>query len=402
VIVQFTDQELEALLDDIESDLVERKESWKGDGPDKGRQAVCAFANDLAGRRRPGILFVGAKDDGTPSELPVTDELLRTLADVKSDGNILPPPSLVVEKRMLKGVEMAVVIVQPSDAPPVRYRGRIWVRTGPRRSVATAQDERILNEKRRHRDVPFDVQPLQNCTLAALSRVLFEQSYLTNAFAPDVVAANDRSYEQRLASCRMVASVDDPTPTILGLLTIGITPREWLPGAYVQFLRIDGSDLSCPIIDETLVDGDLAQILRRIDEKLDSHNRVHVDVTSGDTETRTMPYPRAALQQLIRNAVMHRTYEGTYAPVRVTWFEDRIEILNPGGPFGSVTRENFGRPGITDYRNPNLADAMKVLGFVQRFGVGIQTARAELKRNGNPDVEFQVEPTTVLATIRSR
>jgi Ni,Fe-hydrogenase III small subunit len=48
--------------------------------------------------------------------------------------------------------------------------------------------------------------------------------------------------------------------------------------------------------------------------------------------------------------------------VRVYWFDDRIEIYNPGGPYGAVTVENFGRPGVTDYRNPHLADAIKVLG----------------------------------------
>jgi ATP-dependent DNA helicase RecG len=97
-----------------------------------------------------------------------------------------------------------------------------------------------------------------------------------------------------------------------------------------------------------------------------------------------------------------RTYEDTNAPARVYWFDDRIEISNPDGPFGVVTRENFGRPGITDYRNPNLADAMRVMGFVQRFGIGIQTARMELKRNGNPDLEFLIEPMNVLATVRRR
>lgn len=400
--MSYSDKELETFLDDIESDLAERKESWKGDAPDKGRQAVCAFANDLPDHQKAGILFVGAKDDGTPSALPITDELLLALSDMKTDGNILPPPSIIVEKRILKGVEMAVVRVQPSDTPPVRYKGRIWVRTGPRRAIATPQEERILNEKRRYRDLPFDVQPLPTCDLSALSRLLFEQMYLPNAFAADVIAYNERSYEQKLASCRMIASVGDPAPTILGILTIGVTPRDWIPGAYIQFLRIEGRDLSDPIQDEALIDGDLAQVLRRIDEKMDSHNRIHVDITSENRESRMMPYPRAALQQLIRNAVMHRVYENTNAPVRVTWFDDRIEISNPGGPFGIVNRENFGRPGITDYRNPNLADAMKVLGFVQRFGIGIQTARAELKKNGNPDLEFQIEPMAVLATVRRR
>lgn len=398
----YSDDHLEKLLDDLESDLSERKETWKGEAPETGRQAVCAFANDLPNHGRAGVLFVGAKDNGAPSGLTITDELLRTLSDIRSDGNILPQPSILVEKRILKGAEVAVVTVRPSDAPPVRYKGRIWIRNGPRQAIATAQEERILNEKRRSRDIPFDIQPLPTSGLAQLSRVLFEQEYLPNAFAPDVILANERSYEQQLASCRMVVSVEEATSTILGLLVLGISPRDWIPGAYIQFLRIDGETLSDPILDEAVVDGNLSQVLRRIDEKMDSHNRDQVDIQTADRETRTGPYPRVALQQLVRNAVMHRIYENTNAPVRVTWFNDRIEISSPGGPFGIVTRENFGQPGITDYRNPNLAEAMKVLGYVQRFGIGIQTARAALHKNGNPDIDYQVEPMTVLATVRRR
>jgi ATP-dependent DNA helicase RecG len=400
--MRYTGEQLEVLLADIESDLAERKESWKGDAPDTGRQAVCAFANDLPDHRRPGVLFVGARSDGTTSNLPITDELLRTLSDIRTDGNILPPPSILVEKRTLKSTEVAVVTVQPSDTPPIRYKGRIWIRIGPRRAIATPQEERILNEKRRYRDIPFDVQPLPSCNLSALSRLLFEQEYLPNALAPDVVVANERFYEQKLASCRMVASVDDPTPTILGVLVLGVSPRDWIPGAYIQFLRIAGTEMTDPIQDEAMIEGALGQVIRRTDDKIDSHNRSEIDIKSSDREIRTAPYPRVALQQLIRNAVMHRTYENTNAPVRVYWFDDRIEIINPGGPFGAVTRENFGQPGITDYRNPNLADAMKVMGFVQRFGIGIQTARAELKKNSNPDLEYQIEMTTVLAMVRRR
>jgi ATP-dependent DNA helicase RecG len=400
--ISYTGEEIEAILSDIESDLAERKESWGDSAPEKGREAVCAFANDLPDHRRPGVLFVGARNDGTPAGLAITDELLRTLSDIRTDGNILPPPSIIVEKRVLRGAEVAVLTVQPSDSPPVRYRGRIWVRIGPRRAVATAQDERILNEKRRYRDIPFDVQPFPSCDLTALSRVLFEQEYLPNAFAPDVVAANDRSYEQRLSSCRMIATVDNPVPTILGMLVIGMSPRDWIPGAYVQFLRIAGTEMSDPIHDESHVEGALGDVLRRIDEKMDSHNRSEVDIRTSDREVRTAPYPRVALQQLIRNAIMHRTYESTNAPVRVYWFDDRIEITNPGGPFGAVTRDNFGQPGITDYRNPNLADAMHVMGFVQKFGIGIQTARAELRANGNPDLEYKIESTTILAIVRKQ
>jgi ATP-dependent DNA helicase RecG len=218
-----------------------------------------------------------------------------------------------------------------------------------------------------------------------LSRVIFENEYLPKAVAPDVLDANARSYEERLASLGMIASPDDTTPTVVGLMTLGKTPRTWLSGAYVQFLRIRGVDWGDPVADEQEIDGTLDMIMQRIDDKIRATLTVSIDFTSGSSrEVRSSPYPLSALQQLIRNAVMHRNYEGTNAPVRVYWFDDRIEIHNPGGPFGAVTVENFGRPGCCDYRNPAIAGALKTLGYVQRFGFGLPETRRALAANGNP------------------
>lgn len=398
--MSYTDGDLERMLADLESDLVERKESLAGDAPTKAREAICGFANDLPDHRRPGVVFVGARDDGSPSGLAITDELLRQLADMKTDGNTLPPPSLTISKRTLRGVEMGVVTVRPADSPPVKFKGRVHVRIGPRRGIATAQEERILNERRRYGDRPFDVSPVSVSSLDDLNRRAFEDEYLPSAVARDVLAVNDRTYEQRLAATKMIAGADEPVPTVLGLLVLGIRTRDFLPGAYVQFLRVDGTELSHPVRDSVEIDGTVSDMIRRLDDKLASHNRVAVDFTSAPLEARTSAYPLAALQQLIRNAVMHRTYEHTNAPVRVSWFDDRIEILSPGGPYGAVTVENFGRPGLADYRNPSLAEALKVMGFVQRFGAGIPTARRELEANGNPPPEFSVEPTYINVTVR--
>lgn len=398
-----TDDELLVLIQDLESDRAERKETWKGSAPDKGRQAVCAFANDLPNHRLPGVLFVGVKDDGSPMgpDFVVTDELLMTLADIKTDGKIVPPPTLTVARRQLLGRDVAVVTVWPADAPPVRLDGRIWIRTGPRRGQASVQDERVLNEKRRYRDQSFDTHPVGGSSLDDLSRSYFESEYLPQAVARDVLELNGRSYEERLASLGMIASVDDPTPTVVGLLTLGKSPRTWVPSAYIQFLRIRGSEWGDPVADEAELDGNLDTMLRRLEEKLKATLTVAVDFTSGSTtEVRAMPYPLSALQQLARNAVMHRTYEGTNAPVRIYWFDDRIEISNPGGPYGAVTQENFGRPGVSDYRNPVLAGVLKNMGFVQRFGFGIAEARRAMATNGNPPPEFQVEATHVLVTLR--
>jgi ATP-dependent DNA helicase RecG len=191
---RFTDDQLLELLNDTESDRVERKESFKGDVPKNARQAVCAFSNDLPNSNEPGVLFIGAKDNGEPSKIAITDQMLCPLADIKTDGNILPLPVLSIEKRVLKETEMVVVTVMPSDMPPVKYKGRIWIRTGPRRTIANEQEERILNEKRRYKNLPFDLYPVPTSTPSDLSRLIFESEYLPLAFAPDILEANSRSY----------------------------------------------------------------------------------------------------------------------------------------------------------------------------------------------------------------
>lgn len=130
---------------------------------------------------------------------------------------------------------------------------------------------------------------------------------------------------------------------------------------------------------------------------LRAHVETAVAFVGPDREERRASVPFEALQQIVRNAVMHRTYEATNAPVRVTWFDDRVEVQSPGGPYGLVDASNFGQPGITDYRNPTLAGVLAQLGFVQRFGVGLQTAQARLGQNGNPPLEFQ--PTTTFVNV---
>ena len=174
-------------------------------------------------------------------------------------------------------------------------------------------------------------------------------------------------------------------------------------------LRIDSRRLSeLAEFEDTLSDslairGAIPEQVRRLDDKLMAHNRIAVDITSGPLEKRTALYPIEAVQQITRNAVMHRTYEGTNAPVRVYWYnETRIEVVSPGGVFGAVTAENFGEPGLVDYRNPNLADAMKTFNLVQRFGVGISITRRLLKKAGHPAPKFKIDNVNALATIHAR
>jgi len=391
----FTDQELDRLRTDRESDLVERKSS----AADRSaiRRNLCAFANDLPAHGRPGLILIGVADDGAFVPLAVDDEMLRNLAQMRDDGNILPLPSMTVERRSLGGHEIVAVVVQPSLDTPVRYQGRVLVKVGPTVRQATPDEEQRLSERRRAGDLPFDMRPARDATLDALDVDYARGQYLPRAVAQDVLEKNQRPLTQQLRSLRLIAM---DTPTWGALLGLGRDPQGWLPGAYVQFVRISGREITDPIVDQKLLTGRLEDVLRRLDELLDLNVSVRTNVVAGSRETQSPDYPVLALQQLARNAVMHRSYEGTNSPVRVYWYTDRVEISSPGGLYGKVTPENFGT-GATDYRNPLVAEIMHHLGFAQRFGLGVPLARDALVKNGNPQAEFSFQPTHVGVTVRT-
>jgi ATP-dependent DNA helicase RecG len=394
--MMLSDEELEALLLNGESDRVERKAS--ASDSDKIRQAICAFANDLPGHGKTGVIFVGVNDDGSCSNLAISDDLLLLLSQMREQ--VQPFPTIRVSKRNLTGCDVAVVEVDPSEIPPVRFDGRTWIRVGPRRAVASPDEERQLIEKRRSRARPFDIQPVHGSVLEDLDLEFFRREYLNRAYAPDVIERNSRGVEQQLAALGF--ATPDGVPTNAGILVLGKAPKSWIGGAYIQFARFDGVTLSDPIKDQKELSGPLHEVLRYLDEILRLNISVALEVGQLASDVKHPDYPLGALQQLVRNAVLHRNFEGTNAPVRLYWFFDRIEIHNPGGPYGQVNLGNFGQPYLTDYRNPVLAEAMKVLGYVQKFGMGIAQARTELANNDNPPPEFQPETNFVLVTVRKR
>ncbi len=385
--------ELSNLLSDIESDHVERTVSLTN--TDKYCEAICAFSNDFPNRRQPGYLIIGADDHGSPAGLTISDRLLQALAGIRSDGNIQPLPTIVVQKFCFEGGELAVVEVMPSDLPPVRYKGRVYIRVGPRRAVAGEQEERQLSEKRISFARSFDVSPCLEATRDDLAPSTFEL-YRSQAVAQDVIAANHRTIEEQLASLRLFNLLTD-TPTYAGILLVGKNPRYFLPGAYIQFLLLPGTDLSDMPDDQSEISGDMLTVLRELDARIRTTNRRHLESVSALQEKTVTDYPEGAIRELLMNAVVHRSYPSN-TPIRFYWFADRIEIHSPGGLYGEVTPENF--PRASSYRNPIIAEAMKNLGYVNRYGYGIQRAQKLLAENGNPPATFDFESQVVLAVIR--
>ena len=386
--------ELERLLRDIESDCVERTTST--DNTAKFSEAICAFSNDLPGNKRPGYLFVGATPEGNASGAVITDQLLQNLASIRSDGNIQPLPALNVQKFRLAGGEMAVLEVFPSPLPPVRYKGVIWVRIGPRRGVANEAEERILSERRTFLARTWDARPATESSLADLAVDLFTVSYRPSAIARTVIDDNNRSPEEQLAALRFF-DLRGACPTHAGVLLFAKNPLFFVPGAYFQFAQYDGADQASRVRRERRISGDLLTVMRALDALVEEVGEAR-PVPQGGGEREVYAYPPRCLHELLMNAVIHRSYESN-TPVMVSQYVDRIELLSPGGLYGDLTADEF--PHVTAYRNPVIAEASKVLGFVNKFGRGVDVAQAELQRNGSPPAVFDLRPNHVLVTIRS-
>ncbi|MDT0443797.1 ATP-binding protein [Streptomyces johnsoniae] len=392
-----SDKDLANLLGTRETTTLEFKRMAKREGKrgDVIAAAVCAMANDLCGNGG-GDIVIGVDDRGEPVDgVDTSDRALLALTDLRDDGRILDRPSLTVQAAQFKGKPVIHLRVQASAAPPVRFEGVIWVRPGPSTRRASREDERVLSERRRVADGPFDTRAVVRATRDDLDLDLFRGSYLPAMVDPEVIEENGRPLDMQLSSLHL--ATPDGVPTVLGLLTAGLDPSSGIPGAYVQFIRYAGTDLAAPIADEQELRQNLIGIASRLEPLLRSNLRTRI-VGEGFRETARPTYPIEALREICMNALMHRNYETSHAPTRIVWFDNRVEVTNPGGPYGQVRDDNFDR--VTDYRNPSLAAALKGLGYVNRFGRGIGRMRIALERNGNPPPDFQVDDSSWAVTIR--
>ncbi|MFM8250674.1 MAG: ATP-binding protein [Planctomycetota bacterium] len=139
------------------------------------------------------------------------------------------------------------------------------------------------------------------------------------------------------------------------------------------------------VLAERRFGGDLLSMLRDLESFARDLPIARPVEVSALRETMVVDYPAVALREFLLNAVMHHAFDAP-SYIRILHFDDRIEIQSPGPLYGYANRENF--PQQTSYRNPVIAEAMKVLGFVNRFGRGVARAQAALEKNGNPPAEF--------------
>lgn len=162
-------------------------------------------------------------------------------------------------------------------------------------------------------------------------------------------------------------------------------------------MRFKGHSKATEVEDERIFDKSLFEILPRLDDFLElaivKKRPVPVSILREKTQAN---YPKGAIRELLMNALMHRDYQSNM-PTRFYEFDDRIEIMNPGGLYGEARPENF--PFVNDYRNPVVSEGMKIMGYVNKFNRGIANVQEMLEENGNVEACFNVDKITVFEVV---
>ena len=389
--MKLSEEKLRNLITDLESENVERTRAF--DKMDKMGQAICAFANDLADRGEPGYLILGVENDGKISGKRINDEQLTSLGGWKTEGNLLPPPAMALEHFHFPEGDVVVLTVFPSAYPPIRYQGQVWVRIGARKALASDEDIHLLEEKRQRNGRRFEEQPCPAARIEDMDLDLFRTQYLPKAIQSEVIDEDDRPVREQLAALRFYDRESD-TPTNLGMILFGKHPELYIPSAYLQYVKFAASDNAGDILTEHAYKGPLLKIITDLDGfiKVGIASPRSVRVSSLREEI-VKSYPDWSIRELLLNAVIHRDYQISNAPIKFYDYNGlRLEITNPGGLYGQAKPENF--PFVSDYRNPLLAEAVKVMGYVNKFNRGISKVKTELENNGNPPPIFDVNKRT--------
>lgn len=117
------------------------------------------------------------------------------------------------------------------------------------------------------------------------------------------------------------------------------------------------------------------------------------EIIQGADREKVEKIPEAAFREAIANALIHRAWD-IESQIRVSMFDDRIEVISPGGLPSGITEEEYLSGKLSVLRNRNLANVFYRLGFVEIFGTGI-TRIKQLYEEGLIKPDFEVSENTI-------
>jgi len=352
---------------------------------------IVAFANTDGGR-----LLIGVADDGRIVGVPNPDQISNTLAQICRE-NILPALLPVIEIVEVESQRIVALEVRPGAHKPYRTKGgRYYVRAGPTKQDASPQE--LLRLAQRAGAYHFDETPVPGTRVADLDWALFEQYY--RAVSGEPLAERDLASDEILRGTFVLAECDGQTClTVAGLLGFGKNPQKHLYHSRLSALRFIGDDVSEQMADTQELTGPLSQIIDGAVSFAIRNTPTSARI-KGTQEIESPQYPRAALRELIVNAVAHRDYSLVGAQIRLIIFDHRLEIYSPGRLPNTMALANL-RHYNHIARNPLLVQFLSRQGYMRDFGTGIPRVIRLMREHNRTEPEFEILGEEFVARLKS-
>ena len=331
-------------------------------------ETLSAFANGSG-----GIIILGLDERAgfVAASGFQPSHIREALAGACSD-RLSPPLRPVIEIVEFEGAHLVVAEIEPlmpTDKPCfVTERGMYqgsYIRTGDGdRRLSHYEIDRLVEE---HRQPRWDEEIVEEASLSDLDPGLVAAvATRQKRLRPQLFGTGDA--ESVLHGLHALARDEAGTlrPTLAGLLALGTFPQFFFPRLNVTFASypaeskaviIDGAER---LLDSRSLVGPIPSLVQEATSLVLRNARIGGRM-EGVFRTEVPDYPMLAVREAVTNALMHRDYShlarGTQ--VQVNLFTDHLEILNPGGLYGTVTLAKLGSRGLSSARNQRLSTLLE-------------------------------------------
>lgn len=362
--------DIETLIKGKESENIEFKESLKE--KDDILKTICAFSNG-----KGGVIMIGVSDKGEPVGVDLGKRTVELLAN-EIKGSLEPPILPQMEIAKIDSRYLVVIRVLEGINKPYLYKGVAYRRVGSStQRIPREELERIVIDKYRDK-LSFEDRPVDA-----------ENSDIDEGEVKKFVAISrerrgiDITYKGKVDFLRRMGLLKSGEPTNAAILLFGKDPQSLFPYCIVKCGRFRDGDL----IDEKEINGTITKQLENSLLFLMNNIRTTHTVNESGRREEKWEIPIEVLREVVVNALVHRDYLAP-SPVYIKVWDDRIEVVNPGGLLPPLTPEKLKGNHPSVLRNPKIASALFNTGFIERWGYGTNKVVRLCLENGLEEPEF--------------
>ena len=362
------------------ADLLKREEGktleFKRDlsSPKNLLRTMVAFANTAGGQVIIGVDDKTRLPVGVERPLDEEERVCSLIADAIRPRLVPNVEMITVEDKTLLVVEVFLSGSRPHWLKAEGPEGGVYVRLG---STNRQADRELIAELRRSVEgVAFDELPIPGLSvddldLAALKTLFHDQRDLG---------------ENELLRLRLLKNEQGRlVPTKGAVLLLGKERQKHFPDAWVQCGRFVGRD-KADIFDHIELYDHLPQAVDSIMLFLKKHAMRGADFSEIRRKD-VWSIPLGILREAVINSLVHADYSQRGAPIRIAFFDDRIEIENPGILLPGMTIDDM-RQGVSKIRNHVIARVFRELNLIEQWGSGIPRIFREAEELGLPELQI--------------